>query len=129
MINTACKQCGAEGLDHNDDCPAGAFGRVRLTAGAVRNQEREILRLADEVTRLKDLLQQLQEENERVRKMATVINLRETVAHALVFAYRDAQRVGMPPGESSFVLGILRELDALYKRAPFDPPPQIIPDA
>jgi hypothetical protein len=69
-------------------------------------------------------IQQLEAENAALRKEATVVNIRETVAHALVLAYRDARREGVPPSQSFFVLGILRELDSLYERASFDPPPE-----
>lgn len=51
-----------------------------------------------------------------------VCSLRLTLAQALVYAYRDARREGIAPGASGFVLGVLRELDALYPRASYDPP-------
>lgn len=66
----------------------------------------------------------LQEENTELRKQADAINIRETIAHALVLAYRDARREGVPPSQSFFVMGILRELDAVYERTSWDPPPE-----
>ena len=48
---------------------------------------------------------------------------RAAVAHALVLAYRDAIKVGNPdPCGSLFFRGVLRELDSLWERAPWDPP-------
>lgn len=95
---------------------------MREVAEALRDAYAEVRR-ADEVgSAAAERIRELQEENERLREAAHRINIRETVAHALVLAYRDARREGVPPSQSFFVLGILRELDSLYERSSFDPP-------
>ena len=60
----------------------------------------------------------------RLRAEKEKRRLREIVAHALVLAYRDARREGVPLAESYHVRGVLRELDSLYERASWDPPPE-----
>lgn len=158
-VSAACKHCGTEELDHRDDCPAGAFGRVRLSAATVRHQESEILRLRakverlefaeitrasccveneQEVARLRGLLRRQGVTARVLRTPYSKADLaafetgpyhdveatRLLLAQALIYAYRDARREGIDPGRSMFVLGILRDLDALYPRAPYDPPPE-----
>ena len=52
------------------------------------------------------------------------VDARAITAKALVYAYRDALREGVDPWAFPLFRGCLRELDALYPRAPFDPEPE-----
>lgn len=99
---------------------------MRDVADALRDACAEVRKAEAVGAAAGERILELEAEVERLKKEATQIHIRETVAHALVLAYRDARREGVPPSQSFFVLGILRELDSLYERANFDPPKEDI---